>query len=143
MELSGKFYRTLRDLVVYIDEQWIHIMPAQMTDFFKENAAISKMTRRRKIHLFFRVTCSAWKKTFFYRKKVVRMVSMNTKKVFWGYKVFQNWYFYIFSLLLIKNLKSKNYLPKGSRNDLTFQIASSSNHMSIIKLRNVTLNNSE
>ena len=71
------------------------------------------------------------------------MVSMNTKKVFCAYKVFQNWYFYIFSLLLIKNLKSKNYLPKVSRNDLIFQIASSSNHMSIMKLRNVRLNNFE
>ena len=44
--LSGKFYRTLSDLVVYIDEQWFHIMLAQMIDTFgiwdfsfKENAA--------------------------------------------------------------------------------------------------------
>ena len=40
------------------------------------------------------------------------------------------------SILLIKNLKSKNDLPKVFRNDLIFQIASSS-------LGNVRLNNFE
>ena len=80
------------------------------------------------------------KKTFFCRKKVVRVVSMNMKKVYCVYKVFQNWYFYIFSILLIKNLKAKNYLPKVLRNDLILQIASSSDHMSITNLRNIILN---
>ena len=48
-----------------------------------------------------------------------------------------------FSILLIKNLESKNYLPKVPRNDLIFQIVSSSDHMSITNLRNVRLNNFE
>ena len=48
-----------------------------------------------------------------------------------------------FSILLIKNLKAKNYLPKVTRNDLIFQIASSSDHVSIRNLRNVRLNNFE
>ena len=48
-----------------------------------------------------------------------------------------------FSILLIKNLKAKNYLPKVTRNDFTFQIASSSNHVSIRNLCNVRLNNFE
>ena len=48
-----------------------------------------------------------------------------------------------FSILLIKNLKAKNYLRKVTRNDLIFQIASSSDHVSIRNLRNVRLNNFE
>ena len=42
------------------------------------------------------VRCSAWKKTFFCRKKVFSVVSMCTKKIFCVYDVFQNWYFRIF-----------------------------------------------
>ena len=48
-----------------------------------------------------------------------------------------------FSILLIKNLKAKNYLRKVTRNNLIFQIASSSDHVSIRNLRNVRLNNFE
>ena len=48
-----------------------------------------------------------------------------------------------FSILLIKKLKSKNNLPKAFRNDLIFQIASSSDLMSITNLGNVRLNNFE
>ena len=48
-----------------------------------------------------------------------------------------------FSILVTKNLKSKNCLTKVLRNDLIFQIASSSDHMSITNLRNARLNNFE
>ena len=48
-----------------------------------------------------------------------------------------------FSILLIKNLKSKNNLPKVFRSDLIFQIASSNDHVTITNLRNVRPNNFE
>ena len=80
-------------------------------------------------YTFFQSYVFSIKKTFFCRKKVFSVVSMNTKKVFRAYEVFQNWYFCIlrqsdfdtqWMSLLIKNFYNTKRPLKGAVTDVRY-----------------------